>query len=172
MMIEPGWWADARSMRHLGPSAVARHLGKSRSAVYYALRDQSREAERARKSAERHIGGCERSGVPYTPEELERAIELHERHGLTWDVVAVRMGRSLASIKVNVCRYRKGRKFELPIRARESEEMAEMAFNGLSLGEIARRRGCHPSNVWQRLNRIGVDQEVIQEMRAERSLAA
>lgn len=174
MRPEPEWWAEARHLRAQGLpyDQIGHRLGKSHGAVRYAVDPEARKVEVERKAAERFAGRGQRSGEPYSREELERALKLHEKDSLPWSVVAQRLGRSESSLKVNVCRYRKGRKFMWEIWTQESEQLAELAFSGLSLGEIARRRGCHASNIWQRLQRIGVDQEIIQQEREERKLAA
>lgn len=114
-----------------------------------------------------------RDGARYTPEELDRALDLHHRQKLPWPVVAERMGRTMVALRSRACKYRKGQlKFVQLGHEREIHEIAEQVFSGLSMGEVARRRGCHTSTILQRLRHIGVDMEIIEQERAERRIAA
>lgn len=103
---------------------------------------------------------------PWTRDEILRAIELHEKHGLTWREVEARTGRSRRSLMTTVCRFRSG-KWGTPTRDRsrqiEAEVEALIASGVISIAEIARRLGFKYMAMYMRLKKMGLDSETIRE---------
>lgn len=173
MRPEPEWWADARELKGLPLREIGKRLRKSYTSVRYALSEEARRESRERKFKGQFTGGCGRSGERYSREEFERAIHLHDRVGLSWAAVAYRLGRSENTLLVMVGRYRAGKiKFAPDQWKRDTEEIAEQVFSGMSIRAVARQRGVHAAAIHQRLGRSGIDREVIEEERAQRKLAA
>jgi cyanate lyase len=112
-----------------------------------------------------------RDNEPYTEAELKRVIELKSRLSLTWPEVAIRFGREHASLAVAVSRYRRGlMKFanqKAVFDADAQEIVDEMIRDGVSMSEVARRRGRAPGSVHRSLARRGWDAETINEYRQE-----
>lgn len=109
-----------------------------------------------------------RCGEPYTESELLRAISLKE-NGLSWDVIASRLGRGRSSLKSQVTRYRRGRIHFRKLRYNEIyDRIIEEVIRGVPHGECAKRYGLHKTAVYDGLKRRGWDLEMIELERQER----
>lgn len=112
---------------------------------------------------------------PYTREEILRALDLHERQGLTWPEIEALTGRGHNSLKSTVCRFRAG-KWGAPIRERgkqlDVQVEALISAGVTSIDEIARRLGCTYGATYMRLRKMGLDAETIREAAEMARMAA
>lgn len=112
-----------------------------------------------------------RENEPYTEAELKLAIKLKERPGTTWRQVGIRIGRDHISLGNTVGKYRRGlMKFSNYHRDLDDDVESivhEILRDGVSLREVARRRGRAPGSVHRSLVRRGWDSESIAELRQE-----
>lgn len=114
-------------------------------------------------------------GTPYTREEIERAIEMSERHGLTWPEIEAMTGREQRSLKATVSRFRNG-KWGAPSRTRSKQintEIEALIASGVtSITDIAKHFGYSYLAMYMRLKRMGHDAETIREAADMARLAA
>jgi len=102
----------------------------------------------------------------YTPELMERAFELKERHRLTWRLVAERLGLNPESLKVKASAYRHGRiSGETSKRLALRHAIIAAAENGDGVPEIAERHKLPRGMIRDRLRTAGFDAEVRNEYR-------
>lgn len=112
---------------------------------------------------------------PYTRDEILRALDLHERQGLTWPEVEAITGRPQTSLKTTASRFKAG-KWGAPIRERgrqlDVEAEALIAAGVTCIAEIARRLGCTYGATYMRLRKMGLDAETIREAAEMARMAA
>lgn len=112
---------------------------------------------------------------PFTREEILRALDLHERQGLTWPEVSALTGRRHTSLKTTACRFKAG-KWGAPIRERGKQldaEVETLISGGVTcIAEIARRLGCTYGATYMRLRKMGLDAETIREAAEMARMAA
>ncbi|BCM87867.1 hypothetical protein [Methylobacterium indicum] len=103
-------------------------------------------------------------GPLYTPEELERAV-LMKAKGMRWKEVAEALGRPVESLKMTVSRYRRGFVSTTRLRWREERALIEReVWAGKRPCQIAREQGWNPTNLSDRMIRMGLDLEVRNEI--------
>ena len=111
-------------------------------------------------------------GRPYTSAELAR-IDRMRAAGLSWTVIAERLGRSENSLAVTYCKWRQGQiRFVPEKRAEENALIERLLMRGTSMAEIGRRLGIVPQSVERRLTRMGLDAEMRREIRSGAYLVA
>lgn len=112
---------------------------------------------------------------PLTRADIEHAIELSDKHGLTWPVIAERTGRPVGTLKTTVWRFRQG-KWGAASRQRarqiEAEAQDLIAAGVTNIAEIARRVGATYAQTYTRLQKIGLDRETIREAAEMARMAA
>ena len=101
------------------------------------------------------------SGRKWSTQELEQAVYLHDVHKVPWKIIAYRMNLPLESLKVQVCRYRKG--VRLPSwtgeKAQRNQQRIARAEQGASLNELAAEWGVSKPAVIGFLDRYGIDSD-------------
>lgn len=104
----------------------------------------------------------------YTRERLDHALRL-KAQGMTWSVIAERMGVPQNSLEVTISRYRRGKLLFADERlSQERQRIETLAESGERICDIARTLGFKRNTVCQRLNYMGIDAELRSQFQKDR----
>lgn len=93
----------------------------------------------------------------YSQKELDKALNLKQT-GLTWPVVAERLGRDILQLQVMIYRYRHG---QLKFKRDRAEQYVAQAEAGIPVSQIAACFQMSAPAVHSVLHRLGIDREML-----------